>query len=313
MDYADENKLMGFANDIIESAGVVDLAGGDLLVEAQASPNMSVKVSPGTIYIENSSWVQNGNETHYFQCFSTEIENLNINSNSSGSERVDLICAKIDKVNDPGDYGELAFTLVAVEGTAGGGVPATPANHQKLAEIAVASGATSITSGDITDSRVEWTTKGNADTLDGKHLTEILQTVYPVGSIYISIVSTNPATLFGFGTWEAFATGKTLVGIDTSDTAFDTVEKTGGAKTHTLQTTEIPAHYHNRIYSLNDSQTLYTGDSVDSVSNQMGVKNNSGATSGAYKDTLYTSSAGGGGSHNNLQPYIVTYIWKRTA
>ena len=56
---------------------------------------------------------------------------------------------------------------------------------------------------------------------------------WPVGSVFIAVVSTNPATLLGYGTWAAFATGRTLVGIDAGQTEFDTVEETGGAKTHT--------------------------------------------------------------------------------
>ena len=72
----------------------------------------------------------------------------------------------------------------------------------------------------------------------------VIDLVYPVGSIYISTVSTNPGTLLGQGTWIAFATGKTLVGIDSADTDFDTVEETGGSKTHTLTVDEIPSHTH---------------------------------------------------------------------
>ena|SRR3990167_363998 len=55
--------------------------------------------------------------------------------------------------------------------------------------------------------------------------------VYPVGSIYASIVSTNPATLFGFGTWAAFGAGRVLVGLDATDPDFDVSKETGGAKT----------------------------------------------------------------------------------
>lgn len=58
-----------------------------------------------------------------------------------------------------------------------------------------------------------------------------LADVYPVGCIYTTIVSTNPATVFGFGTWSAFGAGRVLVGLDSGNTAFDTVEETGGAKT----------------------------------------------------------------------------------
>ena len=62
-------------------------------------------------------------------------------------------------------------------------------------------------------------------------LKALTDAMYPVGSIYISVKSTNPSSFFG-GTWTAFGTGRTLVGINTSDTNFDTVEKTGGAATH---------------------------------------------------------------------------------
>ena len=54
---------------------------------------------------------------------------------------------------------------------------------------------------------------------------------YPVGSIFLSVVSTNPATLLGVGTWAAIGTGRVLVGINAADTDFDTVKETGGAKT----------------------------------------------------------------------------------
>ena len=73
---------------------------------------------------------------------------------------------------------------------------------------------------------------------------DILALAYPVGSIYIAVVSTNPATLLGFGTWSAFGTGRTLVGIDTGDVDFDVVEETGGAKTVTLTSAEMPSHTH---------------------------------------------------------------------
>ena len=68
--------------------------------------------------------------------------------------------------------------------------------------------------------------------------------IYPVGSIYISVSSTNPSTLFG-GTWEAYATGRALIGYDSSDTSFDTIEETGGSKTTTLVAANIQKHYHS--------------------------------------------------------------------
>lgn len=117
--------------------------------------------------------------------------------------------------------------------------------------------------------------------------------IFPVGSIYMSVVSTNPSSFFG-GTWTAFGAGRTVVGIDAGQTEFDTVEETGGSKTHTLSIGEIPAHTHSLPYE---------------------IISNAGGSSGsrAYSGSSTSGSAGGGGAHNNLQPYIVVYMWKRTA
>lgn len=123
---------------------------------------------------------------------------------------------------------------------------------------------------------------------------------FPVGSIFIAAVSTNPATLLGYGTWSAFGAGRVLVGIDAGQTEFDTNGETGGAKTHTLQTSEMPAHTH-----VVTSQTATTGSAT---SYEHGTLDTSSAEAEA---TEVTGSTGGGGAHNNLQPYIVVYIWKR--
>jgi hypothetical protein len=123
-----------------------------------------------------------------------------------------------------------------------------------------------------------------------------LAQVYPVGSIYITVVATNPATVFGFGTWVAFGAGKTLVGLNAAETEFDTVEETGGAKTHTLSAAEMPAHTHSYTYKNTDQDI-----------------GGSGATGWRDTTSANTGSAGSGNAHNNLQPYIVVYMFKRTA
>lgn len=135
---------------------------------------------------------------------------------------------------------------------------------------------------------------------DGTHSNTLLNKLWPVGSVYISVSPTNPGTSMGFGTWVAFATGRTLVGIDTGQTEFDTVEETGGAKTHTLTIPEMPSHTHtfSQQVGVNGNKN-FTGTGF----NPMTVDNNS----------VSINSTGGGGAHNNLQPYIVTYMWKRTA
>lgn len=117
----------------------------------------------------------------------------------------------------------------------------------------------------------------------------ILQTVYPVGSIYLSAsVATNPATILGFGTWTAVA-GEFLLGAGGGFTA----GSTGGEVNHTLTIPEMPSHNH--------SSTFVGG---------------SGAIAGGatYTNTATTTgSTGGGGGHNNMPPYLTVYIWQRTA
>jgi len=131
--------------------------------------------------------------------------------------------------------------------------------------------------------------------------TSALAAAYPVGSIYMNATNaTNPGTLLGFGTWVAFGAGRVPVGIDSGDTDFDTAEETGGAKTHTLTTSEMPAHTH-----------AYTNPNIGSSPNS-GV---GGSSSMNYPTANggTTTSTGGGQAHNNLQPYIVVHMWKRTA
>jgi hypothetical protein len=125
--------------------------------------------------------------------------------------------------------------------------------------------------------------------------TATLSSVYPVGSIYTSVAGTNPSTFFG-GTWEAFGQGKVVVGLDSADTDFDTVENTGGAKTHTLITDEIPSHTHSM-----------------SIENASGTGSTGSSNGASSFSTVNTSATGGDGAHNNLQPYVVVYMWKRTA
>ena len=161
----------------------------------------------------------------------------------------------------------------------------------------------------------------------------LLALAYPVGSIYISTNSTNPGTSLGFGTWAAFGAGRVPVGFDSGDTDFDTDEETGGAKTHTLSTSEMPSHSHTQdahSHAVTDPGHTHTTQRYPTATGA-----NSGFTidtsmSGTLADnTLPTKSAttgltvnnatatnqntGGGGAHNNVQPYIVVRMWKRTA
>jgi hypothetical protein len=133
------------------------------------------------------------------------------------------------------------------------------------------------------------------------------QNAYPVGSIYMNASdSTDPSVLLGFGTWAAFGAGRVPVGIDSSDTDFDTAEETGGAKTHTLTKQEIPPHTH----TYNMKQNITGGSSSGGDAYNLGFTSyeTGGGNIGENSD-----GTGNASPHNNLQPYIVVYMWKRTA
>ena len=122
--------------------------------------------------------------------------------------------------------------------------------------------------------------------------------VYPVGSIYFNAaVSTNPATLLGFGTWVAYAQGRVPVGKAASGT-FDTLGEEQGAETHTLSVAQLPAHTHSYDKQVTSTDAL----SIHDISRVTG--GNTGATTG---------STGSGDAHNNIQPSITVYMWRRTA
>lgn len=127
-----------------------------------------------------------------------------------------------------------------------------------------------------------------------------LAKIYPVGSVYINAaVSTNPATLLGFGTWTAFGTGQVLVGVDAGQTEFTPLGKTGGEKTHQLTTAELASHSH----SIN-------GQNLGGSGIVLAIGGNPAGGSGTATSS---GSAGSDTAHNNLQPYITVYMWQRTA
>ena len=129
---------------------------------------------------------------------------------------------------------------------------------------------------------------------------------YPVGSIYMSMDATNPASKLGGGTWEQIARGRTLIGEGESDQAFAAGSQ-GGESKHKLTTSEMPNHRHSVQYcsvsSGNSSIEVIDGSS----------SHQSRVGSAGYEANLTTTYVGGGSSHNNLPPYLVCYIWQRTA
>ena len=156
------------------------------------------------------------------------------------------------------------------------------------------------------------------------------EAIWPVGSIYISTTATNPNTLLGFGTWSAFGAGRVLVSQDAAQTEFNTLEETGGAKTHTLTAGEMPAHTHTQdahthtqdphTHTINIKGPGATFTAITTTTTSTALENTSTTTATNQNTTATNQNAtatnqntGGGGAHNNLQPYIVVKMWQRTA
>lgn len=154
----------------------------------------------------------------------------------------------------------------------------------------------------------------------------VLQTLYPVGSVYTNATSsTNPGTLLGFGTWTAFGAGKVMIGLDGADATFSTVGNTGGSKdaivvshTHTATSTVTdPTHYHiSGVPS--DYASSYGSGSISNTNQKAGSSTTSSspltspASTGISVSTSL-STTGSSATNANLPPYVVVYMWKRTA
>ena len=146
--------------------------------------------------------------------------------------------------------------------------------------------------------------------------------LYPVGSVYTNAtVSTNPATLLGFGTWTAFGAGRVMVGFDSSNALFDAAEETGGSAdaitvshTHTATTTSTDSgHSHGStvgsgFISNGGSEQLAGGNNLN-----FGRPNTTATATASISSTTTVASAGSSGTNANYQPYITVYAWKRTA
>ena len=151
------------------------------------------------------------------------------------------------------------------------------------------------------------------------------QALFPIGTIYTQAgVATNPATLLGFGTWEEYGAGKAIIGVDASNTLFDTLGETGGVAdisisgttdSHTLTINEMPSHDHPNSApdtaggALNYLPTSGIGQfswGGGGLGGNYGI-NSQGGGAGHTHGITYD------GTNANYQPYITVYMWKRTA
>ena len=161
---------------------------------------------------------------------------------------------------------------------------------------------------------------------------------YPVGSIYMSLNSTNPAELFG-GTWQPLDEGRVLIGANSSYP----VNSKGGEATHVLTEGEMPSHVHDGTTAQDGShshtlslcttsvkegiQYMYPYDynnfTIIMLNYQSDVSQRewysptdkilSVNNTGNHNHSFLTNSTGLSSPHNNMQPYLAVYMWYRTA
>lgn len=214
---------------------------------------------------------------------------------------------KLDNLVDAASFTNSSGVAVSASGTTG---------------TCATGGGLEVTSGgqlQLQDGQIDYV-KLSTDSGLNSGLYGIMNKVYPVGSIYIATVSTNPDTLlFGGGgntTWNEYAEGRVIVGKESSGT-FSGAGDTGGSETHTLTEAQLPEHYH---FVVNNGVTTETGN-IDTSNAVCESATQSGSTNqsytlrpeGTYADVGRSSRVGNDTAHNNLQPYIVAYIWRRTA
>lgn len=149
--------FMYMGNDFIKGPGISDFASDGLKVQALSTPDNTVNIAPGGVYIANATGMRDTKTTRLWKLYSTAIENIEIPANASQNPRIDLIVAKVTKVGDPGQEGELAGSFEIVQGTPGAApaAPAVPDDCYALAQIAVANNFTTITNANITDVRTQ--------------------------------------------------------------------------------------------------------------------------------------------------------------
>ena len=161
---------------------------------------------------------------------------------------------------------------------------------------------------------------------------DTMKKIYPVGSIYISTVSTNPSELFGFGTWEAMPAGRVLLAqgkVETENYTHNFVAgETGGEFVHQLTVGELPSHGHSAStnttgnhrhthpgWKMGEGIRHQDGCSAIPQRGDQGGYNGTYtfSTAGNHSHTITVNNTGSNTAHNNMQPYIVCYIWKRYA
>lgn len=144
---------------------------------------------------------------------------------------------------------------------------------------------------------------------------QMIDKIYPVGSIFMSATLSTAAAVGNAlgGTWTAWGSGRVPVGVDTTDTDFESAEETGGEKTHKLINNELPKLTGTLPHIAYGEQKVSGVFSYSTAAESGVLKKQEGAASSTVNYSHYNLSIGNNQAHNNLQPYITCYMYKRTA
>ena len=250
-----------------------------------------------------------------------KTEDLTLNSNAeiltvgNISEILNSFCTKFKNIQGTASYAENSPTSIK------------SLNDNKAPKTSPAfSGTPTAPTPGVDTNNTQLATCGFVRNAIAKYapMLDTMKKIYPVGSIYMSTVSTNPATLFGFGTWKAMPAGHVLLaqGKSSWGTTYN-AGSTGGEATHQLTVGELPAHNHTastnttgnhthkfQLYGPNGNTNMNFPSDFDT-----NYARNKGTTlsAGNHSHTININNTGSSQSHNNMQPYLTVYMWKRTA
>lgn len=223
--------------------------------------------------------------------------------------------ARIEGINISGDGGVNAFYYDAGSALPDNGTTVITPNVGGGRWLALPAGTEGIADNSLTTDKYI-----NGSVTSAKLATDVFEAVYPVGSLYLNAaVSTNPATLLGFGTWVAHAEGRVLVGVgsttdDRGQTKGFSLGAEAGEFNHVLTESELAAHDHpisDSGHSHNVLRGTGGGSDPDHYQEGPGVGVNQATSSSTTG--ISVNNAGGNTPHNNEQPSIAVYIWQRTA
>ena len=302
----------GSVGDITCSTGALDINASTLNIKDEASSEtMASFVSDGAVTLNHDNTARLATSSAGVSITGTTTSSGTITSSAN------LVIADGGTIGSASDAD--AITIAAGGGVTFSQTPVFPDGSLPLTDLDI-DGGTDIGAA-LVDADLMIVDDGaggtNRKAAMSRMKTYILESVYPVGSIFISISATDPGTSLGFGTWSRFGEGRMLVSQNSSDSDFDTAEETGGAKTHTISESQLPSHQH---FTMNTGNGF--GNSLENNVNNTGTTNSRGGLGNndyimqsvsSAANAGKTSAVGSGSAVTHMNPYIVAYMWKRTS